>query len=153
MGSSHKEEGPPPNPIILMIAAIRASLDHKGVSPHRIQHEDTSRVGRKGGAGIEPGAIFCHELTSRPLCWMWPQSPKGTSQSGVCSFGSWLSCPLLCEASQDPLVETNLPCLQLASPTPSSALLFFLRVITSDTLCSYLFSLFPHVVGSVMLHP
>lgn len=147
MGSSHEEEGPPPNPIILMIAAIRASLDHKGVSLHRIQHEDTSWVGRKEGTDAELGAIFCHELTS------WPQPPKGTSQSGVCSFGSWLSHPLLCEASQDPVVETNLPCLQLASPTPSSALFFFLRVITSDTPRSYLFSLFPHVVGSVMFHP
>ena len=37
MGSSHKEEGPPPNPIIMMIAAFRAALDHKGVSLHRLQ--------------------------------------------------------------------------------------------------------------------
>lgn len=74
MGSSHEEEGPPPNPIILMIAAIRASLDHKGVSLHRIQHEDTSWVGRKEGTDAELGAIFCHELTS------WPQPPKGLSQ-------------------------------------------------------------------------
>ena len=147
MGSSHKEEGRPPNPIIFPIAAVRASLDHKGVSQHRMQHEDTSQVGRKGGTDAELGAVFCHELTS------WPQPPKGTSQGGVRSFGSWLSCPLLCEASQDLLIETNLPCLQLASPTPSSALFFYLRVITSDTLCSYLFSLFPHVVGSVMFHP
>lgn len=37
MGSSYEKEGLPPNPVIIIIAVIRAALDHKGVSLHRLQ--------------------------------------------------------------------------------------------------------------------
>ena len=37
MGPSLRREGLPPNPIIIIIAVIRASLDHKGVSVPRLQ--------------------------------------------------------------------------------------------------------------------
>lgn len=53
MGFSPKKEGPPPNPMITMIAVIRAALDRQGGSLSRLQARGHIRIGRKAGTNAE----------------------------------------------------------------------------------------------------
>lgn len=76
MGSSDEKEGLPPNPIIIIIAVIRAALDHKEVSLHRLQawdlHKDISQIEKQGGAtktdleqSPDPGGLPGHSAKYR----------------------------------------------------------------------------------------